>query len=115
MSYKKYQNIIAATIALITGIVFAMTVQPSVSFWDCGECSAAAVWMQVAHPPGAPFFNLIGRLFAMLPTAENIGLRTNLLSVFTSMISSLLLFLIMVKLMENYRGNSYKNLSDALT
>ena len=115
MNYKKYQNIIACAIAIITEIVFAMTVQSSVSFWDCGECSAAAVWMQVAHPPGAPFFNLIGRFFAMLPIADNVGLRTNLLSVFTSMISSLLLFLIMVKLIENYRGNSYKNLGDALT
>ncbi|MDR3666880.1 MAG: DUF2723 domain-containing protein [Ignavibacteriaceae bacterium] len=115
MNYKKYQNIIAVSIAIITGIVFAMTVQASVSFWDCGECTAAAVWMQVAHPPGAPFFNLIGRLFAMLPIAGNLGLRTNLLSVFTSMISSLLLFLIMVKLIENYRGRIYKNLGDALT
>jgi hypothetical protein len=98
MNYKKYQNFIAAAIALITGIVFTMTVQPSVSFWDCGECSSAAVWMQVAHPPGAPFFTLIGRLFAMLPIADNIGLRTNLLSVFDSSISALLLFLIIVKL-----------------
>src|ERR1035437_3938632 len=114
MNYKKYQNIIAATIALITGIVFAMTVQPSVSFWDCGECSAAAVWMQVAHPPGAPFFNLIGRLFAMLPTAQNIGLRVNMLSVFDSAISALLLFLIIVKLIENYRGREYKSAGDAL-
>jgi hypothetical protein len=114
MNYKKYQNIIAATIALITGIVFAMTVQPSVSFWDCGECSAAAVWMQVAHPPGAPFFNLIGRLFAMLPTAQNIGLRVNMLSVFDSAISAMLLFLIIVKLIENYRGREYKSTGDAL-
>ena len=115
MNYKKYQNIIAAAIAIITGIVFTMTVQSSVSFWDCGECSAAAAWMQVAHPPGAPFFNLIGRFFAMLPIADNVGLRTNLLSVFTSMISSMLLFLIMVKLIENYRGKVYDNLGDALT
>jgi tetratricopeptide (TPR) repeat protein len=115
MNYKKYQNIIAAAIALITGIVFSMTVQPSVSFWDCGECSAAAVWMQVAHPPGAPFFNLIGRFFAMLPLADNVGLRTNLLSVFDSAISALLLFLIIVKLIENYRGKDYKDLGDALT
>ena len=114
MNYKKYQNIIAASIALITGIVFAMTVQPSVSFWDCGECSAAAVWMQVAHPPGAPFFNLIGRLFAMLPTADNVGLRENLLSVFDSAISAMLLFLIIVKLIENYRGREYKSTGDAL-
>ena len=75
MNYKKIQNIIAVAIALITGVVFAMTVQSSVSFWDCGECSAAAVWMQVAHPPGAPFFNLIGRLFAMLPIANDLGLK----------------------------------------
>src|ERR1035437_6354894 len=108
MDHKLLKRVIAFSIALITGIVFTMTVQSSVSFWDCGECSAAAVLMQVAHPPGAPFFNLIGRFFAMLPIADNVGLRTNLLSVFTSMISSLLLFLIMVKLIENYRGREYK-------
>src|SRR5664280_2405562 len=115
MNLKLLSRIIAVSVAIITGIVFSMTVQSSVSFWDCGECTAAAVWMQVAHPPGAPFFNLIGRLFAMLPIANDLGLRTNLLSVFTSMISSLLLFLIMVKLIENYRGREYNNLGDALT
>jgi hypothetical protein len=115
MDFKLLRRTIAIAIAVITGIVFAMTVQSSVSFWDCGECSAAAVWLQVAHPPGAPFFNLIGRLFAMLPIAGDLGLRTNLLSVFSSMISSMLLFLIMVKLIENYRGRVYKNLGDALT
>ncbi|MDR3611583.1 MAG: DUF2723 domain-containing protein, partial [Ignavibacteriaceae bacterium] len=61
MDVKLLKRVIAILIALITGIVFAMTVQSSVSFWDCGECSAAAAWLQVAHPPGAPFFNLIGR------------------------------------------------------
>jgi hypothetical protein len=50
----------------------------------------------------------------MLPTAENIGLRENLLSVFDSAISAMLLFLIIVKLIENYRGKEYKSAGDAL-
>jgi hypothetical protein len=113
--YKLIKRVLAILVAVITGGVFLMTVQPSVSFWDCGECSAAAVWMQVAHPPGAPLFILLGRLFAMLPIAENVGLRTNLLSVFDSAVSSSLLFLIIIMLIENYRGRTYKNLADALT
>lgn len=114
MNLKLTKGVMAAIIAVITGIVYYMTAQPSVSFWDCGECTAAAAYLQVAHPPGAPFFSLVGRFFAMLPIVENVGLRTNILSVFNSMISVAFLFLIMIKLIENYRTNVYSSLGEAM-
>jgi hypothetical protein len=102
----------ALLVALITWVVYFKTVQPSVSFWDCGEAAAAAYGLQVPHPPGSPFFTLMGRLFSMIPVVDNIGLRMNLLSVTVSAFSAMLLFLIIVKLIENFTGRGYKSFFD---
>jgi hypothetical protein len=104
----------ALLVAVITWVVYFRTVQPSVSFWDCGEAAAAAYGLQVPHPPGSPFFTLMGRLFSMLPIVGNIGLRINLLSVTVSAFSAMLLFLIIVKLIENFTGRGYKSIFDLL-
>lgn len=114
MNYKRIERIIGAVVYLLSVIVLFKTVQPSVSFWDCGEVSAAAYGMQIPHPPGSPFMTLMGRFFSMLPTADNMGLRINYLSVITSGLTILMLYLIIVKLIENYKGREYSNLNDAL-
>ena len=80
MNYKLLRNIIGAVVFLISFIVFVLTVQPTVSFWDCGEFIAASHYLQVPHPPGTPFFLLLGRIFSMIPFVENIGLRVNYIS-----------------------------------
>jgi hypothetical protein len=113
MNYQPFKKITGALVFLISAVVLYMTVQPSVSFWDCGEFIAASFYLQVPHPPGTPFFLLIGRIFSMIPFAENIALRVNMLSVLSSAASVFLLYLIAVKLIENYRGKSYKNMLDA--
>src|SRR3989339_935958 len=115
MNYKLLRNIIGAFVFLISLVVLLMTVQPSVSFWDCGEFIAASFYLQVPHPPGTPFFLLLGRIFAMIPFVENIGLRVNYISVLSSAASILFLYLIAVKLIENYRGKKPENLIDALS
>ncbi len=104
----------ALLVALVTWVVYFKTVQPSVSFWDCGEAAAAAYGLQVPHPPGSPFFTLMGRLFSMIPVVDNLGLRMNLLSVTVSAFSAMLLFLIIVKLIENFTGRGYKSLFDLI-
>ncbi len=113
MNYKLLQRVMAAIVFVISFIVLLSTVQPSVSFWDCGEFIAAGFYLQVPHPPGTPFFLMLGRFFSMLPIAENIGLRVNIISVITSALSILFLYLIAVKLIENYKGKKPENLLDA--
>jgi hypothetical protein len=91
-----------------------MTVQPSVPFWDCGEFTAATTWQQVPHPPGAPLFLMVGRLFQVIIPFGDLGWRVNMLSVFATALSIWLLYLIIVKVIMNFRKEPVENLADAL-
>ncbi len=113
MNHRTLHKIFAAVVLFISTLFFFLTVQPSVSFWDCGEFIASSYYLQVPHPPGAPFFLMLGRIFTMLPFAENIAFRANIISVLSSGLSVLFLYLIAVKLIENYRGKP-AGIKDAL-
>ena len=115
MNHKVIHKIIAALVFLITLFQFLMTVQPSVSFWDCGEFIAASFSLQVPHPPGAPLFLILGRVFSMIPFGANTAYRVNMISVFASAFSTLFLYLIVVKLIENYRGKEPRSLLEIIS
>jgi hypothetical protein len=106
MSLKVIHRLIGAIVFLTALVVFFLTVQCSVSFWDCAELSAASYGLQVTHPPGAPFFILVNRIFSMIPFAANIGFRINSLTVIASSFSVLFLYLVAVRLIQNYRGKN---------
>ena len=114
MNYKKLYRIIGAVVFLISVTVLFMTAQPTVSFWDVGEFTAAGYLLQVPHPPGTPFFLLLNRIFSMIPIFDNIGHRINTVSVLSSAFAILFLYLIIIKVIENYRGKEPKNLLDGL-
>ncbi len=114
MNFNRLNKIIALIVFLISFVVLYSTVQPSVSFWDCGEFTAAAYYLQVPHPPGTPFFLILGRVFAMIPFAANTAFRVNMISVLTSALSIFFLYQIIVKVIENYKGKKPENLLDAL-
>ena len=115
MSNKVLNRIFAAVVFLITALVYFSTVQPGLSFWDCGEFTASAYLMQVPHPPGTPFFLILGRIFTMIPFAASIGLRMNTISVLSTAFSVMFLYLIAVKLIQNYRKNETESLFDAVS
>src|SRR3954469_13812406 len=70
MSYSKLNNILAWVCFTIAFITYFLTLEPSVSFWDCGEFIAAALRLQVVHQPGAPLFLMIQRLFAVFAAGD---------------------------------------------
>ncbi|PSQ90637.1 MAG: DUF2723 domain-containing protein, partial [Bacteroidetes bacterium QS_4_64_154] len=84
--------------------LYLATVAPTVSFWDPGERIASVYTLQVMHPPGAPFYLLLGRLFAMLaPSPETVAYAVNLLSVLASAGTVLLTHLIVVRLVRRWQ------------
>lgn len=114
---KEFKNIkwtFGGVAFLITFIVYAMTVQPSVPFWDCGEFSAAATWQQVPHPPGAPLFLIFGKIFQIIIPFGDLGWRVNMVSVTATALSIFLLYLIIISVIINFRQRRIENLNEAL-
>ncbi|NMB83168.1 MAG: DUF2723 domain-containing protein [Ignavibacteria bacterium] len=114
MSNKVFNRIIAFAVFALSFIVYLMTVQPTVSFWDCGEFIATSYLLQVPHPPGTPLFLILGKVFSMIPFVENIGLRVNMISVISSAFTVMFLYLVAVKLIQQYKKVT-ENRFDALT
>jgi hypothetical protein len=65
MNYSKINNITGWLCFAIATLTYILTLEPSVSFWDCGEFIASALKMQVVHQPGAPLFLMIQRFFSL--------------------------------------------------
>ena len=105
MDAKKLHRIAGSAVLLVSFLTYLSTVQSSVSFWDCGEFIATTYTLAVPHPPGAPFFLIIGRLAGMiLPFVPDLALRINLISVTASAFTILFLYLICVRLIAKWRG-----------
>ncbi|HOI80287.1 MAG TPA: DUF2723 domain-containing protein, partial [Petrimonas sp.] len=61
--YKLINTISGWVVFVIAAVVYLMTIEPTASFWDCGEFISSAYKLEVGHPPGAPIFMLLGNLF----------------------------------------------------
>ena len=104
MDNKTLHKVFGLLSFLLAAVVYVMTVQPSVPFWDCGEFTAAATWQQVPHPPGAPLFLMIGKVFQIIIPFGDLGWRVNLAASFSGAFTVLFTYLITVKVLENFRG-----------
>jgi hypothetical protein len=99
------RNIFFATISFTYAfIIYFMTVAPTTSFWDPAEYIAISHTLQVAHPPGSPFFALVGRVVSMFMPADYVALSINMISVVGSAFTIMLLYLIVVRLIQEWRG-----------
>ncbi|MFB6098411.1 MAG: DUF2723 domain-containing protein [Salinibacter sp.] len=106
MNRKWIDRLTAGLVFLWALGLYLATVAPTVSFWDPGERIASAYTLQVMHPPGAPLYLLIARIFSMLaPTRETVALAVNLLSVLASAGTVLLTYLIIVRLVRRWQAD----------
>ncbi len=104
MSWNLVDRIVAGAVFVFALVLYVLTVAPTASFWDAGEFIAIAHLLEVSHPPGAPFYMLVGRLFSMFVPPEYVALSINMISVLASAFTILLTHLIIVRLVREWQG-----------
>ena len=99
MNIKKFNlwnHIVSAIIFLISAFTYLSTIEPSASFWDCGEFIASSFKFEVGHPPGNPVFQLIARFFTIFAAPENAAIAVNAMSALCSAFTIFFLYLTIV-------------------
>ncbi|NAY92338.1 DUF2723 domain-containing protein [Muricauda sp. JGD-17] len=93
MEYKKWDVLLGWTVFLNALVTYTLTIEPTVSFWDTGEYIATSAKLEVAHPPGAPLFQMIGAFFAIFAReAGQVAVMMNYVSCISSAFTILFLF-----------------------
>jgi predicted membrane protein len=113
MNYNKINNLVGWAVGLIACVVYMMTKEATVSFWDCGEFTAGAAKLEVVHSPGAPLFLMIGRFFVILFGMQNAGLALNTLSAISSGMTILFLFWTITHFAKRIVLNNNEEVSDS--
>jgi len=110
--YKYINNAGGWLLFLIASVVYIMTTEPTASFWDCGEYIATSYKLQVGHPPGAPTFQILGRIFSMFAFGDtaNVAFMVNMLSAISSGLTIMFLFWTITLLAKKLvlKGNNEK-------
>ncbi len=93
-NYRKINNMVGWFSFLTALVVYTLTLEPTASWWDCGEYISTAYKLQVGHPPGAPLFQMAGRFFSLFAfgNTENVALMINFMSGLVSAFTILFLF-----------------------
>jgi len=106
-NFNKWNTITGWCAFAVALITYTLTVEPTMSFWDCGEYIATSAKLQVGHPPGAPLYQMIGAFFAIFAIDDkHIALMVNMMSVFSSAFTILFMFwsssMILKKIISQY-------------
>ena len=117
MNFKKLNSITGWIVCAIASTVYVLTIEPTASFWDCGEFISTAYKLEVGHPPGAPLFMLVARIFTMF-AGGNVELVAKMVNIFSALCSGftiLLLFWTITHLGRKMTGVTIDNLTPVQT
>lgn len=92
MNYRKINNLSGWLAGGIALIVYLMTLEPTVSFWDCGEFLSCAYKLEVGHSPGAPLFMMLQRMFGIFVDKQHAAMAINSFSALVSALTIVFLF-----------------------
>src|SRR3989339_1071567 len=90
--FRQIDNIIGAALLLVASFVYLSTIEPTTSFWDCGEFIASSYKLEVGHPPGNPVFQVIARFFTLFADKDNAAMMVNAMSAMCSAFTIMFLF-----------------------
>jgi hypothetical protein len=93
-NYRLLNNLLGWITFAIASFVYLSTIEPTASWWDCGEYISTAFKLQVGHPPGAPLFQMIGRFFSLFAFGDvsHVAMMVNAMSALCSAFTILFLF-----------------------
>ncbi len=94
--YKLWNRLTALAVFIISAATYLSTIEPTASFWDCGEFIASSYKLEVGHPPGNPVFQLFARFFTMFSDASHAAVMVNIMSALCSAATIFLLYLTIV-------------------
>lgn len=100
----------AAIAGLVTFLLYLVTLAPTTSMWDTSEYIAAAYVLGIPHPPGNPFFVLIGRVFSILPIAPTVAMRINVLAALSSAVSAMFWFLVTERVLVQWMPRRWQRI-----
>ncbi|NQX82068.1 MAG: DUF2723 domain-containing protein [Flavobacteriaceae bacterium] len=93
VKFRKWETILGWIVFAISLVTYTLTMEPTVSFWDCGEYISTSVNLEVGHPPGAPLYQILGAFFAMFALdVTGIASMVNFMSAISSAFTILFLF-----------------------
>ena len=93
IDFNKYNRILGISTGILSFVVFALTVEPTASYWDCAEYISTSAKLQIGHPPGAPLFQMLGAIFSIFALELNqIAYAVNMMSVLSSALTIVFLF-----------------------
>ncbi|MBQ0124588.1 MAG: DUF2723 domain-containing protein [Bacteroidales bacterium] len=94
--FEKLNRLVAIVVLAISSVVYLATIEPTTSFWDCGEFIASSYKLEVGHPPGNPSFNLFARFFTMFTDDQHAAAAVNAMSAMCSAFTIFFLYLTIV-------------------
>ncbi len=100
----------AAIAAALVFFLYLLTLAPTVAMWDTGEYMAAVKVLGIPHPPGNPFFMLLGHAFASLPIPVSYGARINIMAALASALSAGFWFLITERIVARWIAEKWQRL-----
>lgn len=111
MKYQKLNILFGWITFAISAFVYISTIEPTASFWDCGEFIATGYKLEVGHPPGAPVFMLLTRFFSLFAggNVQNVAMMVNIMSALASAFTILFLFWTITHLSKKVIGTANGN------
>ena len=109
--FKLINNLLGVFVLLVASVTYLSTIEPTTSFWDCGEFIASSYKLEVGHPPGNPVFQLIARFFTLPAGPEKAAMMVNAMSAMCSAFTILFLFWTITHLGRRVTEKSRKELS----
>ncbi len=107
--FRFVKRLFGILVFLTAFIVYAITAEPTMSFWDAGEFISTSYKLQIGHPPGAPLYQMIGAIFSFFsPDKYHVAYLINLVSGFTSALAVLFIYLTVIELLTYYKPDDFK-------